>query len=74
MSAADIERMIAERAPQLLQDHVNNLKNEQTVNSFVNKMQAAEAKHPGLEAKLNDLDYSSMAPVISLANDMENTG
>lgn len=73
MSAADIERMIAERAPQLLQDHVNNMKNEQTVSSFVAKMEAAEAKHPGLEAKLNDLDYSTMAPVISLANDMENT-
>ena len=74
MSAADIERMIAERAPQLLQDHVNQLKNQQTVESFVAKMQAAEAKYPGLEAKLNEIDYSSMAPLISLANDMENTG
>lgn len=73
MSAADIERMIAERAPQLLQDHVNEMRNKQTVDSFVSKMQAAEAKHPGLEAKLNDLDYSTMAPVISMANDMENT-
>lgn len=74
MSAADIERMIAERAPQLLQDHVNQVKNQQTVESFVAKMQAAEAKYPGIEAKLNELDYSSMAPLISLANDMENTG
>ncbi len=74
MSAADIERMIAERAPQLLQDHVNQVRNQQTVESFVAKMQAAEAKYPGLEAKLNEIDYSSMAPLISLANDMENTG
>jgi len=74
MSAADIERMIAERAPQLLQDHVNQVRNQQTVDSFVAKMQAAEAKYPGLEAKLNEIDYSSMAPLISLANDMENTG
>lgn len=74
MSAADIERMIAERAPQLLQDHVNQVKNQQTVESFVAKMQAAEAKYPGLESKLNEIDYSSMAPLISLANDMENTG
>lgn len=73
MSAADIERMIAEKAPQMLQDHVNEMKNQQTVESFVAKMEAAEAKHPGLEAKLNDLDYRTMAPVISLANDMENT-
>lgn len=73
MSPADIERMIAEKAPQMLQNHVNEMKNKQTVDSFVAKMEAAEAKHPGLEAKLNDLDYSTMAPVISLANDMENT-
>lgn len=74
MSHADIERLIAERAPQALQEHMHNLKNEHTINSFVSKMQAAEAKHPGLEAKLNDLDYSSMAPLIEMANNMENTG
>lgn len=74
MSAADIERMIAEKTPQLLQDHVNQMRTQQTVESFVAKMQAAEAKYPGIEQKLNELDYSSMAPIISLANDMENTG
>lgn len=74
LSAADIDKMIAERAPQLLQDHVQQLKNEHTINSFVGKMQAAEQKYPGLEAKLNELDYSSMAPLVGLANDMENTG
>ena len=74
LSAADIERMIAEKAPQMLQEHVNNLKTEQMVTSFVAKMQAAEAKYPGLEEKLNDVDYNSMAPLVSLANDMENTG
>lgn len=73
MSVADIERMIAERAPQLLQDHVNQMQNKQTVDSFVAKMQAAEAKHPGLEAQLEELDYSTMAPLVSLANNMENT-
>ncbi len=74
MSSADIERMIAEKAPQLLHEHVQNLKNEHTINSFVSKMQAAEQKHPGLEAKLNELDYTSMSPLVHLANDMENTG
>jgi len=74
LSPADIERMIAEKAPQLLHEHVQNLKNEHTINSFVSKMQAAEQKHPGLEAKLNELDYSQMAPLVHLANDMENTG
>ncbi len=74
LSQADIERMITERTPQALQDHVNHLKNEHTINSFVSKMQAAEARHPGLEAKLNDLDYSpAMAKIIGMVNDMENT-
>ncbi len=74
LSPADIERMIAEKAPQLLQEHVQNLKNEHTINSFVSKMQAAEQKYPGLEQKLNELDYSSMSSLVHLANDMENTG
>lgn len=74
LQQSDIERMIAEKAPQLLQNHINEMKNNQMVDSFVNKMQAAEEKHPGLEAKLNDLDYTSMAPLITMANNMENTG
>jgi len=74
MSPADIDKMIADRAPQLLQDHMQNLKQEHVINSFVSKMQAAEQKYPGLEAKLNELDYSQMAPLVHLANDMENTG
>jgi len=74
LSAADIERMIAEKAPQMLQEHILNIETKQMVNSFVAKMQAAEAKYPGLEAKLNDLDYNSLAPLIGVANEMDNTG
>lgn len=74
MSPDDIRRMIAEQAPQAIQDHVQQLQTAQTVDSFVKKMQAAEERHPGLEAKLNELDYSSLAPLVQMANDMENTG
>jgi hypothetical protein len=74
MSPDEIRRMIAEQAPQVLQDHVQQLQTQQTVNSFVEKMQAAEVRHPGLEAKLNELDYSTLAPLVQMANDMENTG
>lgn len=73
MSPDDIRRMISEQAPQLLQDHVQQMQTEQTVNSFVQKMQAAEQRHPGLEAKLNDLDYSSLSSIVQMANSMENT-
>lgn len=75
VNPADIERLIAERLPQQLQSHIEGLKNEQMINGFVSKMQAAEAKYPGIEEKLNNLEYSpAMAKVISMANDMENTG
>lgn len=73
MSQADIERMIQEQAPRLLQEHVQQLKTEHTVNSFVNKMQQAEGKYPGIQEKLNELDFSGAAPLIQMANDMPNT-
>ncbi len=74
MGQADIERMIAERLPAQLQSHIESVKNEHMINSFVQKMQAAETRHPGLEAKLNDLEYSpAMTKVIEMANNMENT-
>ena len=76
MSQADIERMIAEQAPQALQQHVQKLQQEQMVNTFVQKMQQAEQKYPGLEAELNNLNYNDprMHSFIAMANQMENTG
>jgi hypothetical protein len=76
MSAADVERMIAEKAPQALQEQMNRLKQEHSINTFVQKMQVAEQKYPGLEAKLNKLDYEdpSLMRVVDMANSMENTG
>jgi hypothetical protein len=73
MSPQDIERMIAEKAPQMLQDHVQSKMNEHMVNTFVNKMQAAESKYPGINEQLNDLDYQSLAPLVEMANNMDNT-
>lgn len=76
MTPADIERMIAEKAPQALQEQMMRLKQEHSINTFVQKMQVAEQKYPGLEAKLNKLDYEDPAlmRVVELANSMENTG
>lgn len=73
LGADDIERMIAEKAPQMFHDHINQMKNEHLVNGFVSKMQAAEQKYPGINEKLNDLDYSSLLPIVEMANNMENT-
>lgn len=74
MDPNQLKQMLAEQIPHALQEHVATMKNEQFVNSFVNKMQAAEARFPGLEAKLNSLDYSTIAPLLQMANEMENTG
>lgn len=76
LSPQDIERMIAEKAPQALQAHVQKLKQDHLVNTFVGKMQAAEQKYPGLEAELNQLNYQDprMHAFIELANAMDNTG
>lgn len=76
LSPADIERMIAEQAPQALQQHVQKLQQDQMVNTFVSKMQLAEQQHPGLEQELNNLNYNDprMHSFIAMANNMENTG
>ena len=74
LSPADIQRMISEQAPQALQEHLQQQQTKQEIDSFVSKMQAAEARYPGLETKLNELDYSTLAPVVQMANRMENTG
>lgn len=74
MSMDDIDKLIAERAPQILQTHVNQLQAKQTAEAFVGKMQAAEQKYPGLNEKLSELDFDTMAPLIQMANQMPNTG
>ncbi len=76
ITQADIERMIAEKAPQALQQHVQKLQQDQMVNTFVSKMQMAEQKHPGIQSELDNLNYSDprIPAFIALANNMENTG
>ena len=73
LSKEDIERLISEHAPQALMQHVNQLKAEHTVETFVNKMQSAEQKYPGLQAKLGELDFDGIAPLIEMANSVDNT-
>lgn len=75
-STEEIAKMIQEQAPQALMQHVNQFKQEQMINSFVSKMQAAEQVHPGLEQKLNKLNYNdpAMHSLVEMANNLENTG
>ena len=79
-SQADIERMIQEQATRATQEHIQNqlaeMKQQQMVNSFVQKMQVAEQQYPGLEQELNQLNYNDprIHSFIGMVNDMENTG
>ncbi len=68
----DIQRMIAEQ----LQSHAEDYKNKQFVSSFLDKMQAAEKQYPGLEKKLDEIDFNKPATMalVQMANNLDNTG
>lgn len=74
MSPDDVRRMIAEHAPQHMQQHIAQQATQRQADGFVQKMKAAELKHPGLEAKLEKLDWTHMGPVIKLIDGASNPG
>ncbi len=76
MTQDQVRQMIAEQAPEALQAQIQAYKQDHMVNTFVSKMQAAEAKYPGLEAELNKLNYNDprMHSFIEMANAFDNTG
>lgn len=76
MSQEQMRQLMAQEMPHHLEQYVNKVKNDQAVESFVQKMRAAEERFPGLEAKLEKYDYShgnGMADIILAANNLENT-
>jgi len=74
LSPADVQRMMQEQLPQMLQGQAQQYKNEQAISSFVNKMQVAEQKYPGLEKELNELDYDQTTTNLIMAvNDLPNS-
>ena len=75
VSSDDIQKMIAEHVPHYLQAQADEYRNKQFVDSFVSKMQAAEQKYPGLEKKLEDLDFNGEGTrkLVQMANNLDNT-
>lgn len=75
-SPEDVSRIMQEQLPGLIQQHVQNAKQEQVISSFVNKMKAAEEKYPGLESELNQINWrdSRSSALAVMANDLDNTG
>lgn len=74
MSPDDVRRMIAEHAPQHMQQHIAQQATQRQADGFVQKMKAAELKHPGLEAKLEKIDWQHMGPIIRLVDGTSNPG
>jgi hypothetical protein len=76
MNQEDIEALIMQKAPEALMQQFNQHKQQQMVDSFVTKMQAAEQRYPGLEEKLNKLNFQdpAMHSLIEMTNNLENTG
>lgn len=76
MSPEQIEQMIMQKAPQALMQQVEQMKTQNMVDTFVGKMQSAEQRYPGLEDKLNKLNYYDprMHKLIEMSNGIENTG
>jgi len=76
MSPDDIQKLIAEHVPQYLQQQAHEYQQKQFADGFIAKMQAAEKKFPGLEQKLNDIDFTSPSTLklVQMANNMDNTG
>ncbi len=72
---AQMQAMMAQQLPQHLEKHIQGIQTQHMVDSFATKMQAAEARHPGLSEKLGKLEsYDGIAPIIQMANNLENTG
>ena len=76
MNPEDIQKMIAEHVPQYLQQQAQEYQQKQFADGFIAKMQAAEKQFPGLEQKLNDIDFTSPSTLklVHMANNMDNTG
>lgn len=69
----DIRKMMREEVPAVLQNHAQLIENRQVADSFVQKIQAAESKYPGLEARVGKLNVNGIAPLIRVINNSENT-
>ncbi len=76
MNPEDIQKLIAEHVPQYLQQQAAEYQQKQFADGFISKMQAAEKQFPGLEQKLNDIDFTSpnTLKLVQMANNMDNTG
>lgn len=76
LSPEQVQQMMQQELPKYMEQHYNQLKQEQAVNSFVQKMKAAEEAHPGLEQELNQLNWRDprTSALVMMANDLENTG
>lgn len=75
LSEDEIKQMISSHVPSVMQNHVRDLQITNFANQFGAKMEAAEAKYPGLRAQLGELNFEdpSLLRVLESVNKMEHT-
>ena len=74
MSPEQIRQMIAEQTQSALNAHNQQQVANHQAQGFVQKMEAAELKYPGMRAKLDKIDWTHMGPVIRLVDGASNAG
>lgn len=74
MSPEQIRQMISEESAKQMQAQSQHNAMAQKAQGFVQKMETAEEKHPGMRAKLEKLDWTHMGPVVKLLDDAPNAG
>lgn len=75
ITADQLRQIMAEEMPKLMDSQLQQAKMQKFVDSFANKIKAAEQQYPGLEESLGDIDFSGPASAIALlSNDLDNTG
>lgn len=75
LTAEQLRQIMAEEMPKMMEGQLHQAKMHKAIESFSNKIDAAEQMHPGLKDSLSDIDFSGPASAIALlSNDLENTG
>lgn len=75
-SPEEIQKMIEEHVPEYLRQQADKYHSDQFVESFVTKMQAAEQHYPGLEDKLNELNWNAggTRSLAKMVNNLDDSG
>ena len=73
LSPEQIKQLIADEAPRYIEERANNMRHQDIANNFLSKIKASEEKYPELMDEIGHLDHEKIAPIIVMANELDNT-